>query len=113
VSCVPPQNKPLPEEITRCRTFLTGTILAMPRLAGIVALGRIAHESVIRAFGEKLSMHPFAHGRQHALKRDAEAITLFDSYHCSRYNTNTGVLTEKMFHALFDDVGAALKRADR
>jgi uracil-DNA glycosylase len=113
VSCVPPQNKPLPDEITRCRTFLVGTIVAMPRLTAIVALGRIAHESVVRAFGEKLSTHPFAHGRQHALKRGAEPITLFDSYHCSRYNTNTGVLTEKMFHALFDDVRAALKRADR
>jgi uracil-DNA glycosylase len=113
VSCVPPQNKPLPEEITRCRTFLAGTLRRMPRLAAIVALGRIAHESVVRAFGEKLSTHPFAHGHQHALTHDMGPMTLFDSYHCSRYNTNTGVLTEKMFHALFDDVRAALKRADR
>jgi uracil-DNA glycosylase len=112
VRCVPPQNKPLPDEMARCRPFLAATIAGMPDLAKIVALGRIAHDSVVKALGGKLSTHPFGHGRQHALAQEKRQIALFDSYHCSRYNTNTGVLTEAMFHALFAEVCAALNRAD-
>ena len=108
VHCVPPQNKPLPEEITHCRRFLTATIAAMPNLVAIVALGRIAHDSVVRVFGGKLSAYPFAHGRKHELGIKTR-LTLFDSYHCSRYNTNTGVLTAPMFHALFNEVSTAIK----
>jgi len=93
VRCVPPQNKPTPAEIATCRAFLEATIADMPALRAIVALGRIAHDSVVRALGRKLATVPFAHGRSHAVG----AITLFDSYHCSRYNTNTGVLTPQMF----------------
>ena len=102
VRCVPPQNKPTPAEIAGCRPFLTALLSAMPHLASIVALGRIAHETLLRALGVKLAAAPFGHARQHAVARpDGRLITLFDSYHCSRYNTSTRVLTEAMFHDVF------------
>ncbi len=101
VRCVPPANKPEPSEIATCRTFLTRTIEALPRLGAMVALGRIAHDSVLRALGRKLSAHPFAHGAIHQLPG---SLTLFDSYHCSRYNTNTGALTPEMFRNVFASV---------
>ena len=94
VRCVPPQNKPTPAEIGNCRPFLRAAVSALPRLKVIVALGRIAHESVLRTLGARLAAHPFAHGASHELS----VAKLFDSYHCSRYNTNTGVLTPQMFH---------------
>jgi uracil-DNA glycosylase family 4 len=97
VRCVPPENKPTPEEIRTCRTFLTATIAEMPKLAAIVALGRIAHDTTLSALETKRSASPFVHGRAHALDR----VRLFDSYHCSRYNTNTGVLTPDMFRGVF------------
>jgi uracil-DNA glycosylase len=99
VRCVPPENKPTGSEIATCRQFLEGELAAMPKLAAIVALGRISHDSVVRALGAKLVAAPFGHGAQHALK-----LRLFDSYHCSRYNTNTGVLTPEMFRAVFKAV---------
>jgi uracil-DNA glycosylase family 4 len=102
VRCVPPQNKPLPTEIAACRTFLEATIATLPKLRAIVALGRIAHDSVVRALGAKIAALPFAHGREHVLVE--RGLTLFDSYHCSRYNTNTAVLTPAMFRAVFDRV---------
>jgi uracil-DNA glycosylase family 4 len=105
VRCVPPQNKPTPAEINTCRTFLTGTFDDMPNLQAIVALGRIAHESTVRALGTKLSAMPFAHGAVH----EEGKIRLYDSYHCSRYNTNTGVLTPKMFKDVFKAVKRDLK----
>ena len=108
VRCVPPQNKPTPAEIKTCRTFLDETIAAMPRLRAIVALGRISHDSVTRALGEGPSRLPFAHGREFALPQIGGGVTLFDSYHCSRYNTNTGVLTPQMFHAVFARVRGLL-----
>ena len=108
VRCVPPQNKPTPAEIKTCRTFLDETIAAMPRLKAIVALGRISHDSVTRALGEGPSRLPFAHGREFALPQIGGGVTLFDSYHCSRYNTNTGVLTPQMFHAVFARVRGLL-----
>jgi uracil-DNA glycosylase len=99
VRCVPPQNKPLPAEIAHCRPFFSATLDSFPHLEAVLALGRIAHEQILRALGLKLSDWPFAHGSRHQLpaSRERRALTLFDSYHCSRYNTNTGVLTEKMF----------------
>ena len=100
VRCVPPENKPTPEEIKTCRDFLVPTIAEMKRLRAIVALGRIAHESTVRALGGRLSALPFVHGRRHELS----AIALFCSYHCSRYNTNTGVLTPEMFREVFATV---------
>jgi len=109
VRCVPPQNKPTPEEIATCRRYLTPAILALPRLRIILALGRIAHESALRAINLSPAKFPFAHGARH---RPAPiGLSLFDSYHCSRYNTNTGVLTEAMFREVFAEVRAELDRA--
>jgi uracil-DNA glycosylase family 4 len=102
VRCVPPENKPVGEEIKQCRDFLKATIAEMSNLAAVVLLGRIAHDSTVAALGRRLTALPFGHGAQHALDR----LTLFDSYHCSRYNTNTGVLTPDMFREVF----AAVRR---
>ena len=104
VRCVPPQNKPTPAEINTCRAFLTSSFGEMKNLSAIVALGRIAHDSVVRALGAKLSAMPFAHGAVH----EAGSLRLYDSYHCSRYNTNTGVLTPKMFRDVFKQVKKGL-----
>jgi uracil-DNA glycosylase family 4 len=100
VACVPPENKPTPLEQTTCRQFLTKR-LGEQKPKAYLALGRIAHDSLLTALGEKRSAHPFAHGAEHDLSGGAR---LFDSYHCSRYNTNTGVLTTAMFE---DVVGRA------
>jgi uracil-DNA glycosylase len=106
VRCVPPQNKPTPQEVATCRAFLTATIAERTMLRATVALGRIAHESVLRALAVKPSGFPFGHGAERDLPRpNGRPIRLFDSYHCSRYNTNTGVLTPQMFR----DVFAALR----
>ncbi len=104
VRCVPPQNKPLPAEIKSCRPFLSATIETMPRRRAIVALGRVAHESTLKALGIRSAAAPFAHGAIH----QAGVWNLYDSYHCSRYNTNTGVLTPKMFRNVFAKVRADL-----
>jgi uracil-DNA glycosylase family 4 len=108
VRCAPPANKPEPSEITTCRQFLCRTMDALPRLRVILALGRIAHDSVVRALGEPLVRFPFAHGREHVLMHSDATLALFDSYHCSRYNTNTGVLTPDMFRAVFVRIRAYL-----
>jgi uracil-DNA glycosylase len=99
--CVPPQNKPLPEELRNCRRFLTAEIATMPNLRVIVALGRIAHDAVLAAQGLKPSRYAFGHAAIHELP---DGKVLADSYHCSRYNTNTGVLTTEMFDAVFEAV---------
>ena len=104
VRCVPPQNKPLPAEIQTCRPFLAMTIATMRQLRAIVALGRIAHDSVLKALALRSSAAPFAHGAVHV----AGALKLYDSYHCSRYNTNTRVLTPEMFRSEFAKVRADL-----
>jgi uracil-DNA glycosylase family 4 len=104
VHCVPPQNKPLPVEINTCRQFLAATLATMPRLRAIIALGRIAHESTVKALGLRAVSAPFAHGAVH----QAGAFRLYDSYHCSRYNTNTRVLTPAMFESVFAKVRADL-----
>jgi uracil-DNA glycosylase family 4 len=97
VRCVPPENKPVGEEIKQCRDFLKATIAEMPNLAAVVLLGRIAHDSVVAALGRRLAAVRFGHGAQHTI----DGLMLFDSYHCSRYNTNTGVLTTEMFRDVF------------
>jgi uracil-DNA glycosylase family 4 len=97
VRCVPPENKPIGAEIANCRNYLKATIAEMPNLAAIVLLGRIAHDSTVAALGRRPAAVPFGHGTAHPL----DPIMLFDSYHCSRYNTNTGVLTAGMFRAVF------------
>lgn len=95
VRCVPPENKPIPAEINTCRQFLITEIEAMKNLRAIFALGQIAHQSVVSAFKLKKKDHAFGHGARH----EANGLAIVASYHCSRYNTNTGVLTEAMFDA--------------
>lgn len=93
--CVPPANKPLPAEFAACRPFLAAEIEAMPQLRGIFCLGRESHDQVLSTLGLRKAAHPFGHGRLHDLPG---GLVLGDSYHCSRYNTNTRRLTEAMFH---------------
>ncbi len=100
VRCVPPENKPIGAEIRNCRPYLEATIAETEGLKAIVALGRIAHDSVLSTLGARRAAHPFGHNVRHQIG----ALALFDSYHCSRYNTNTGRLTPEMFQAVFRDV---------
>jgi uracil-DNA glycosylase family 4 len=104
VHCVPPQNKPLPVEINTCRQFLAANLATMPNLRAILALGRIAHDTVLKPLTLKASQAPFGHGAVH----QAGAFKLYDSYHCSRYNTNTRVLTTDMFRSVFARIKADL-----
>jgi uracil-DNA glycosylase family 4 len=106
VKCLPPENKPLPKEIATCNGYLTADLASVPEGGAILALGRIAHEASFRALG--LRPAKFAHAAVHSLPR---GVALVDSYHCSRYNTNTGRLTEAMFRDVFDAVGTHLGRA--
>ncbi len=98
VKCLPPANKPTGEEIRTCNAFLAREIAALPKTTVILALGAIAHNAVVRATGGKASAFKFGHGAEHRL---ADGHRLIDSYHCSRYNTQTRRLTEKMFHDVF------------
>lgn len=98
VRCVPPQNKVTGDEVAACQPFLTAEIKAMPHLETIVSLGLVSHNAVLKALGLKQSAFPFAHGARHDL---GGGLVLADSYHCSRYNTNTGRLSEEMFEAVF------------
>nr|WP_216366886.1 uracil-DNA glycosylase [Halovulum dunhuangense] len=107
VRCVPPQNKPVGAEINTCRQFLLSRMATLPRLAAVVCLGRIAHDSLVRGLGARLADHPFGHGAAH----DVAGYRIFDSYHCSRYNTNTGRLTPAMFDSVFAAVRAHLDRS--
>jgi uracil-DNA glycosylase family 4 len=99
VKCLPPANKPTPEEIHTCRPFLTRQIEALPNARMVVALGQIAHQSAVKALGGRLPKARFAHGAEH---RMPGGEILIDSYHCSRYNQNTGRLTVDMFEAVFE-----------
>ena len=106
VRCLPPENKPLPAEFTECRPFIQAELAAMTKLKVIVALGKGAHDQILRALTVKpAGAYPFIHSRLHTLPN---GLTLADSYHCSRYNTNTGRLTTEMFHDVFGKVRAAL-----
>lgn len=105
VRCVPPANKPSTSEITHCRQFLVARIAAVPDLRALLALGRIAHDSTLEALSLKRSRYPFAHGARHKLE---DGIVLFDSYHCSRQNTNTGRLTTAMFETVLGTIKAEL-----
>ena len=99
VRCVPPENKPTTEEIRTCNQFLMAEIAAMPRLRSILALGRISHDAVLKALGAKRAPYPFTHGKVYSFDlKPNRTITVTDCYHCSRYNLNTGVLNEAMFH---------------
>jgi uracil-DNA glycosylase family 4 len=108
VRCAPPENKPTPGEIATCRQFLTARLSALPRLRVIVALGSIAHESVLRAYGLKPSAAKFAHGAEAALPNGR---TLVSSYHCSRYNTQTRRLTTEMFENVMARAKALVEQA--
>ncbi len=99
VRCVPPENKPLTEEIAACRGFLEAELSSLDELKAVLALGGIAHGAVLAALGLRKSRFRFAHGALHELPN---GLLLADSYHCSRYNTNTGRLTVSMFEAVFD-----------
>src|SRR5581483_12100530 len=94
VKCVPPENKPLPDEIRTCNAYLKVELRELSKAKVILALGRVAHDAVLMAMGLKRSQFAFGHGNEHEL---SETLTLVDSYHCSRYNTSTKVLTEPMF----------------
>lgn len=102
VKCVPPENRPNPAEIAACAPYLKAELHHLPAPA-VLALGRIAHEAVLRAAGLKSPAHPFAHGAAYAL---APGRVLFDSYHCSRYNVATGRLTPAMFADVFAAMAA-------
>jgi len=105
VRCLPPENKPTPLEIRTCNRFLKAEMDGRANLRAILALGRIAHDAVLRALGRRLATHPFGHGAEH----DLGPLRLYDSYHCSRYNTNTGVLTPTMFRAVISRIAEDLK----
>lgn len=110
VRCVPPQNRPLPEEIAACRGFLAAEIAAMQDLRAILALGGIAHNAILAAKGLPRARYPFAHAAFHELP---DGTVLADSYHCSRLNTNTGRLTPAMFEAVVGALAARLSQASQ
>lgn len=104
VRCVPPQNRPLPAEVALCRPYLAARIEAMPRLAAVLCLGGIAHDSLLAALGARRAGFRFAHGARHRIG----GLEVFDSYHCSRLNTNTRRLTPEMFGAVFAAIRAVI-----
>ncbi len=108
VRCLPPQNKPEPNEIKLCNGYLAGELEMLPQGAAILALGTIAHQAVLRASGLRAKDYGFAHGAQHVLPN---GLHFYDSYHCSRYNTQTKRLTTPMFHAVFESINAYLESA--
>ncbi|ONF95203.1 Uracil DNA glycosylase superfamily protein [Sphingomonas jeddahensis] len=99
VRCLPPENKPTPEEIRTCRQYLEAPLAELPNAAVFIALGQIAHQSAVKALGGKLPKAKFGHLAEH---RMPDGRLLIDSYHCSRYNQNTGRLTAPMFEAVFE-----------
>jgi uracil-DNA glycosylase family 4 len=107
VRCLPPENKPLPDEFTQCRPFLQAELAVMPQVKVILALGKGAHDQVLRALTVRpAGAYPFIHNRLHELPT---GLKLADSYHCSRYNTNTGRLTTEMFEDVFKTVRRVIK----
>ncbi len=109
VRCVPPENKPTTQELSQCRPYLAAEIAALRRLQVVLALGRVAHDAVLAVLGARRAAYPFAHGARHVIDGGP---TFYDSYHCSRYNTNTRRLTPEMFEAVFADIRAELDAAD-
>jgi len=105
VKCLPPGNKPAPSEIGECNAYLSVELATLPRAAAVLALGRIAHDAALRALKQPPSKFRFSHGARHELPN---SVVLFDSYHCSRYNTNTKRLTPQMFRNVFDRVAEHL-----
>lgn len=101
VKCLPPDNKPLPAEIATCNQFIAAELNLMTKGSVVLALGNVAHTAVLKAFGLKLKDYKFGHAARHVLPN---GLVLFDSYHCSRYNTQTKRLTEAMFHGVFAEI---------
>ena len=108
VRCVPPENKPVGAEVAACRPFLQSEIAAMTNLRAVVALGGLSHNAFLAGLEVKKSAYPFAHCAVHEVATGGRVLTLTDSYHCSRYNTNTGRLTTAMFEAVFESVRSTL-----
>ena len=108
VKCLPPENKPETREVAECNRFLAAEIAALPADAVILALGNVAHAAVLKACGLKVSGYKFAHAARHVL---TDGRILYDSYHCSRYNTQTRRLTEAMFHQVFEMIRNETKGA--
>lgn len=106
VRCVPPENKPQPKEIANCRPFFEARLARLPKLKIILALGRVAHEQTLAAMQKRKALHAFAHGARHEL---SPSVVLYDSFHCSRYNTNTGRLTTEMFRSVFKAIRQELR----
>jgi uracil-DNA glycosylase family 4 len=113
VKCLPPANKPLPSEAANCNGYLAADVSAVPAGGAVLALGRIAHDATLRALGERPAGHAFAHAARHEVMAGSRSVTMFDSYHCSRYNTNTGRLTEAMFRAVFAAIAGHLSGSGR
>ena len=110
VKCLPPENKPTPAEAKRCNQFLANELRTMPDGGAILALGHVAHDAVLRALSARAAAHPFGHGASHELQAGDKRLRLFDSYHCSRYNTQTKRLTARMFDHVFTEIGVHLQR---
>lgn len=106
VRCVPPQNKPTGGEIKSCRQFLNGRMESLPKLRALLAIGRVAHDSILSSFALRKRDYPFSHGAKHAL---SGGLLLFDSFHCSRLNTNTGRLTAEMFESVVANAAASVR----
>lgn len=111
VRCAPPQNKPTPLEERTCRPFLAAALQETTGLRCVVTLGRVAHDNALRALGARPARAPFGHGAEAQLEVAGRRVALLSSYHCSRYNTNTGVLTREMFRAVFARARAILDAA--
>jgi uracil-DNA glycosylase len=107
VRCAPPQNKPLPTEIQNCRRFMEAQVSALPNARIMLALGTIAHQSAVKVGGGKLPKYKFAHNALHQMPK---GMMVIDSYHCSRYNTNTGRLTTQMFEDVFETIASILEK---
>ncbi len=105
VRCLPPQNKPEPAEVKQCNVFLVDELASLPQGAAVLALGTVAHLAVLRALGLRAGDYGFGHGTRHSLPN---RIMLYDSYHCSRYNTQTRRLNESMFHEVFGAIAGYL-----
>lgn len=107
VRCLPPQNKPVAAEVNQCRPFLSAQIEQMDKVKAILTLGKISHDSTVRALGLRLRDYPFGHHKIYDLEN---GMRLYSSYHCSRYNTNTKRLTQDMFYNVFKDIGSFLDK---
>ena len=113
VRCVPPQNKPTASEVNTCRDYLLPTLDRFPALTDLLCLGKISHDTTLRALRMRVAAHPFRHGGEYAAGDARPGLRVHSSYHCSRYNTNTGVLTEAMFDEVVARIRARIAQDER